>query len=213
MFTDRFDAGKQLALQLRKYTKDPCMILAIPRGGVPVAYAVARDAGMPLYLMLARKLGHPDNPEYAIGAATLEDHFLVNEAGINPELIQEELKRVRNRLQEMKRLFSVDWSHGLMRGKTIILIDDGVATGNTLIATIRLIRKQFPRRIIVAVPVASARSVYQLSSLADDVVSLEVPEFFSAVGSAYEHFGQVTDEEVVGYMKSLSAGGKIPAVH
>lgn len=213
MFIDRLDAGEQLARQLRNYTKDPCMILAIPRGGVPVAYAVARDTGLPIYLMLARKLGHPDNPEYAIGAATLEDHFLVSASGISPEYIEEELQRVRNRLLEMKRLFSVDWSHGLMRGKTVILIDDGVATGNTLTATIRLIRRQFPRRIIVAVPVASARSVYQLSALADDVVSLEVPEFFSAVGSVYAHFDQVTDDEVIGYMKRLREGGKIPAMH
>lgn len=212
MFIDRLDAGKQLARQLRNYTKEPCMILAVPRGGVPVAYAVARDTGLPLYLMLARKLGHPNNPEYAIGAATLEDLILVNGTGIPPEYVQEELKRVRSRLLEMKRLFSVDWSHSLMRGKTVILIDDGVATGNTLTATIRLIRKQFPRRIIVAVPVASARSVYQLSALADDVVSLEVPEFFTAVGSVYAQFDQVTDAEVVGYVNSLREGGRIPAV-
>jgi predicted phosphoribosyltransferase len=210
LFSDRTEAGNLLALKLRGYTSEPCMIMAIPRGGVPVAAAVARDAEQPLYLMLARKIGHPDNPEYAIGAVTLEDHVLLNEQGVSPGYIENELIRVRKRLLEMKRLFSVDWPPGLMRGKTVILIDDGIATGNTLMATIRMIRKYFPRRIIVAVPVASARSVYDLSAIADDLVVLEVPEFFSSVGAAYEQFGQVSDQEVADELNRLHISGRMP---
>ena len=196
MFRDRLDAGRQLAVKLKKYKNEPGVILAIPRGGVPVAYTVAKELEMPLELVFTKKIGHPDNKEYAIGAASLNDYFIVAQEGVTKDYIENELIKIRTRLNEMAQKFIKNKTPISIKGKTIILVDDGIATGNTLLATITLIKKSFPKKMVIAVPVASKIAFYKLSKEVDEIVALLIPEIFHGVGEFYEDFEQVSDEEV-----------------
>ncbi|MDP4245045.1 MAG: phosphoribosyltransferase family protein, partial [Bacteroidota bacterium] len=197
MFTDRIEAGMLLADKLRKYQGQPGVILAVPRGGVPVAYAVAKELGLPLELILTKKIGHPMNKEYAIGAVSLTDAFVIPHQGVSQSYIEQEVKAVRDRLREMYRKFMGNKEPDSLAGKTVIVIDDGVATGNTLLSTIKILRKEKPARIVVAVPVASDSAVQKLSEAADELVVILIPEEFYGVGAFYEDFEQVSDEDVM----------------
>lgn len=203
MFLNRIDAGLQLANKLKKYKDDPGVVLAVPRGGVPVAYVVARELGFPVEIILTKKIGHPLNKEYAIGAASLTDYFIVPHENVTGEYIQEELKTVRRRLREMYTKFVGDREPVSLEGKTVILIDDGIATGNTLLGTVKLLRKNNPAKIIIGVPVASSDAVQNLSKEVDEVVSVLIPVQFYGVGAFYEDFEQVSDKEVLYYMNKL----------
>ena len=209
MFRDRIEAGLLLAEKLRKYQNDPGVILAVPRGGVPVAYAVARELGFPLEVILSKKIGHPMNPEYAIGAASLTDYIVVPHDDISQEYIDSEVVKIRRKLKEMYVKFMGNKEPEDLRGKTVIVIDDGVATGNTLLGTVDMLRKSHPAKIIIAVPVAPASAVSKLNKEVDDVVVVWVPESFYGVGSFYENFEQVTDEEVIFYLNKLKESKKI----
>jgi putative phosphoribosyl transferase len=136
MFKNRLDAGYQLAEKLKKYRNDPAIVLAIPRGGVPVAYIIAKELGFPIEIVLTKKIGHPLNKEYAIGAASLQDYFVIPHEGVSDIYIQKELTRIRNRLKEMYTRFMGNDDPQPLEGKTILVIDDGIATGNTLLGTI-----------------------------------------------------------------------------
>ena len=203
MFRDRLEAGLLLAAKLKKYKNDPGLILAVPRGGVPVAYAVAKELGFPIEVILTKKIGHPLNKEYAIGAASLTDYFIVAHDNITEEYIEQELQRVRIRLQEMYTRFMGDKEPENLKGKTVIVIDDGIATGNTLMGTINVLRKSNPGKIVIGVPVASKSAVEKLSKEVDEVVAVLIPEEFYGVGAFYEDFEQVSDEEVMFYLDKL----------
>ena len=203
IFRDRIEAGKLLAEKLKKYKNDPGVVLAVPRGGVPVAYEVARELGFPIEVILIKKIGHPANKEYAIGAASLTDYFILPHSGVTDEYIQRELKRVRLRLKEMYTRFMGDKEPEDLEGKTVIVIDDGIATGNTLLGTINVLRKSKPAKIIIGVPVASRSAYEKLSEEVDEVVAVMVPETFYGVGAFYEDFQQVSDEEVLFYLGKL----------
>ena len=193
MFRDRIEAGLLLAAKLKKYKNDPGIVLAVPRGGVPVAYAVAKELGFPVEVILTKKIGHPMHKEYAIGAASLTDYFIVPHDDVTEEYIQQELLRVRSRLKEMYIKFMGDKEPGNLKGKTVIVIDDGVATGNTLMGTINVLRKSNPGKIVIGVPVASKSAVEKLSKEVDEVVAVIIPEEFYGVGAFYENFEQVSD--------------------
>lgn len=203
MFKDRIEAGLLLAAKLRKYKNDRGVVLAVPRGGVPVAYAVARELGFPIEVVLTKKIGHPMNKEYAIGAASLTDYFIIPQENVSDAYIQQELKDIRIRLQEMYKKFMGDKEPENLEGKTLIVIDDGIATGNTILGTVEVLRKSRPARIIVGVPVASASAVRKLSKEVDEVVTVIIPETFYGVGAFYEDFSQVSDEEVMFYLDKL----------
>lgn len=203
MFHDRIEAGLLLADKLRKYKNDPGIVLAVPRGGVPVAYALARELDFPLEIILTRKIGHPMNKEYAIGAASLTDHFVIPHDDVSDLYIEEELQRVRIRLKEMYTKFMGDKKPENLEGKTIIVVDDGVATGNTLMATVQVIRKSNPGKIVIGVPVASWSAVQKLSKEVDEVVALIIPEVFYGVGAFYENFEQVDDDVVMYYLDKI----------
>jgi putative phosphoribosyl transferase len=203
IFSDRIEAGKLLAEKLKKYKNDPGVILAVPRGGVPVAYDIARELGFPIEVILIKKIGHPANKEYAIGAASLTDYFILPHTGVTEEYIQQELKRLRRRLKEMYTTFMGDKEPEKLEGKTVIVVDDGIATGNTLLGTINVLRKSKPSKIIIAVPVASRSAYEKLSEEVDEVVALMVPDTFYGVGAFYEDFQQVSDEEVLFYLGKL----------
>lgn len=203
MFRDRVQAGLLLASKLRKYKNDPGIVLAVPRGGVPVAYAVAKELGFPIEVILTKKIGHPFNKEYAIGAASLTDYFVLPHENVSEAYIQKEIALIRRRLKEMYKIFMGDREPEKLEGKTVIVIDDGIATGNTLMGTINILRKSKPGKIIIAVPVASKSAVKKLSKEVDEVIALLIPEEFHGVGSFYLDFEQVSDEEVILYLDKL----------
>jgi predicted phosphoribosyltransferase len=209
-FKDRTEAGKLLASRLKKYTGVPGVILAVPRGGVPVAYEVARELDLPLEVILTKKIGHPLNKEYAIGAASLSDYFIIPHENVDESYITREVERIRLKLQSMYHKFMGDKKPENLEGKTVIIIDDGIATGNTLQATVTVLQKAHPRKIVIAVPVSSVSAYNKLAKQADEVISLLIPEEFYGVGAFYENFQQVTDEEVLFYLgkcKNLKKAG------
>lgn len=203
MFRNRTEAGILLANKLKKYKNDAGIVLAVPRGGIPVAYAVAKELGFPIEVVLTKKIGHPLNKEYAIGAASLTDYFVVPHENVSAAYIEQELKLIRSRLKEMYSKFMGDQLPGNLEGKTVIVVDDGVATGNTLLGTVHVLRKSKPGKIIIAVPVASANAVEMLSKEVDEMVTVLVPETFYGVGAFYIDFEQVSDDEVMYYLDKL----------
>lgn len=202
-FQNRTEAGRLLAAELKKFKNEPGIVLAVPRGGIPVAYDVALELGFPLEIVLTKKIGHPNYKEYAIGAASLTDYFVIPHAGVSEDYIQEELLRIRSRLKVMNEKFMGNKQPESLTGKTVIVIDDGVATGNTLLSTIGLIKKGKPSKIIIAVPVASKDAVQKLSAQVDEVIALLVPEEFYGVGAFYKNFNEVSDKEVMFYLDKL----------
>jgi predicted phosphoribosyltransferase len=203
IFRDRIEAGLLLAAKLKKYQGDPGVILAVPRGGVPVAYAVAKELGFPLEVILTKKIGHPANPEYAIGAVSLTDYIIVPHDNVSQSYLDNEIIRIRQKLKEMYVKFMGDKEPEDLKGKTVIVIDDGVATGNTLLGTVNMLRKSNPAKIVVAVPVAPASAVQKIKKEVDDMVIVFVPESFYGVGAFYDDFEQVSDEEVIYYLEKL----------
>ncbi len=196
MFIDRSDAGRTLARLLEGYRGSRGVVYAIPRGGVPVALEVARHLGMPLEVILSKKIGHPRNPEYAIGAVTLEDRVLREAAGVPEDYVERETARLRAAMAGQSRRFGGGRQPRSPEGQVAIVVDDGVATGSTLACTLPMLRRQRPARLVVAVPVAPPEAVAQLKAEADEVVCAHIPDDFSGVGGYYADFRQVTDEEV-----------------
>jgi len=204
MFKDRTAAGQMLAAKLNSYKNDPGVVLAVPRGGVPVAYYVARELGFPLDIVLVKKIGHPDNKEYAIGAASLTDYVVNPQAGVAQTYIENELLHIRRRLTEMRERFLAGRAPADLRGKTVIVVDDGAATGQTLLSTLAMIKKSRPAKIVVAVPVASGKAAQLLIKEADEVVACLIANDFYGVGAFYDNFNEVTDEEVLFYLDKLA---------
>lgn len=202
-FKDRFDAGERLAEKLKEYSdKKNVLIFALPRGGVPVAYKIAEKLHLPLDVFLVRKLGTPFNEELAMGAISLGNTVVLNEEVIDSyDISQEDIERVENReLQELKRrnqLYRQGREYPSIANKTVILIDDGLATGATAIAAVQALKKQNPHQVILAVPVGSPDTCNKLAEFADEVVCLNTPVNFYAVGQAYLNFSQTTDREVL----------------
>ncbi len=201
MFRDRIEAGLLLAQKLRKYQGEQGVILAVPRGGIPVAYSVAKELGMPLDIILTKKIGHPANPEYAIGAVSLTDYFVLPHDDVSHDYIIEQVERIRKKLKAMYQAFKGHDDIVEIKGKTIIVIDDGIATGNTLMGTVNMLLKERPAKIVVAAPVASRSAVRMLSTVVDEVVTVLQPETFYGVGAFYEDFEQVSDEEAMYYLE------------
>ena len=203
MYYDRFEAGMVLAKALQKYKNDPGVVLAVPRGGVPIAYVVATELGFPLDILLTKKIGHPANAEYAIGAVSLTDRIIIPHAGVTAQYIESETRRIRKRLKKMYQKFMGNREPEPLQGKTVIVVDDGIATGNTLLSTISMIRKEEPNKIVIAVPVASKNALELLTGKVDEIVCPMVPDRFWGVGAFYKNFNQVTDEQVIEYLDKL----------
>lgn len=208
-FNDRIDAGLQLAFKLKKYVIDPCVVLAVPRGGVPVAYTVASELNFPMQLVLTKKIGHPINKEYAVGAASLTDYFVIPHDDVTEVYIQQEVKKVQEKLKNMQQKFVGDSSIRPLKGKTVIIVDDGIATGNTMLATVKMIRKEEPEKIIIAVPVTAAAAHKKLAKEVDEFICLLIAEEFYGVGAFYDDFQQVTDDEVKAYLNNLQQKEKL----
>jgi putative phosphoribosyl transferase len=205
MFADRRDAGRQLAGRLEEYKGKKALVLAIPRGGIVVAQEIAKSIGADLDLIISRKIGAPSDPEFAIGAVGPDRSFVVDkktvaELGISKEYIERTV-RIES-LEIDRRMLKYRGSRDFpdVRGKAVIVVDDGIATGYTMKVVVDFLRKQKPKKITVAVPVAPRESVAELERDADDVVCLETPRGFTAIGNHYESFPQIGDGEVVNIM-------------
>jgi predicted phosphoribosyltransferase len=207
LFKDRRDAGQQLAARLAFLKDQPSVIvLGIPRGGVVVAAEIARALHAPLDVFLAHKLGAPFNPELAIGALTstgevLLDELLVAELRLSPKEIAREVEHQRKEIGRRLDVFRKDRAPLDLKNRTVVIVDDGIATGSTMLAALRALRQQKPARLILAIPVGPPETIQRLACECDQVIVLDTPEPFWAVGRFYMQFGQTGDEEVVALLR------------
>lgn len=198
LFPDRTYAAFLLEQPLHKYHDSDAVIMAIPRGGVTLGYHLSKLLNLPLDLQMAKKIGHPMNKEYAIGSVTLNDVIINEEVqGIPEKYIREEAKKIQLELAARYNKFRSGKKPISVTGKNVILVDDGVATGYTMLACVNNIRKQNPAKVIIAVPVASRSAFMRLNELVDQVVCLSIPTHFQAVGQFYQNFHEVTDDDVI----------------
>ena len=201
-FANRREAGVELAARLQKYNAaGSLVVLALPRGGVPVAYEVARALAAPLDVFLVRKLGVPGHEELAMGAIATGGVRVLNTDvvgwyGIPAEMIDAVARHEEAELERRERAYREQRPPVAVAGRTVVLIDDGLATGSTMKAAVQAVRTQDPARIVVAVPVGAPDTCRELQSLADEVVCVRMPEYFRAVGLWYRDFAQTTDDEV-----------------
>lgn len=197
LLNDRKEAGILLSERLKKYQNSNTIILAVPRGGVPVGYEIAKRLHLPMDIVLSKKIGHPNNKEYAIGAVSMNSMTLKEHPEVPQRYIEDEVIRLRKLLKEKYELYMGNREPIDIRGKNIIVVDDGIATGNTLLASISMLRKKEPAKIIVAVPVLPADVIPIFQRNADEFVYLIAAKYFRGVGGFYEQFDQVEDEEVI----------------
>jgi predicted phosphoribosyltransferase len=201
-FKDRSHAGKLLARELTAYARDPgAIVLALPRGGVPVGFAIARQLGLELDILVVRKLGMPGHEEYAIGAigaggVRVLQQDAVDEYGVAPAAVEAISARELKEIDRRERQYRGGHPPLQLRGRTVLLVDDGLATGSTMRAAIEIAHKLGAARVVVAVPVGPPETCDALESVVDELVCLSRPMFFAAVSQWYRDFGQTSDAEV-----------------
>lgn len=218
-FKNRLHAGQLLAAQLDAYTHRPdVVVLGLPRGGVPVAHAVAEALGVPLDIMLVRKLGVPGYEEYAMGAIAGNGQRVINPDAVSMLHISEQVidavaRREWREIQRREKLYRGERAALPLQGRTVILIDDGLATGSTMQAAVQAVRSAHPARVIIAVPVAASETCEKLRAEVDELICLYTPENFRAVGVWYDDFAQTTDDEVIDLLQQAPppehVGGQI----
>lgn len=202
-FKNRTEAGAILAQRLTSYAqRDDVIVLALPRGGVPVAFAIAQSLKVQLDILLVRKLGVPGHEEYAMGAIasggwTVLHQDAVDTLGITTAAIEEVTRRESAELARRERLYRASRPQPKLQGRVVILVDDGLATGASMQVALQAVRAENPAQVIVAVPVSPPETLQNLRPQADDIVCILSPEAFRAVGLWYEHFDQTSDEEVI----------------
>lgn len=205
-FADRTEAGERLVAAVTETDISADLVLAIPRGGLPVGRAVADGMDLPLDIVAAKKLPAPGNPELALGAVasdgtTYRDERMLDHIGPHEAYLERQEQEQQEAAAEKLRTYRETDGPPDMAGKTMLLVDDGVATGSTAIACLRQLRSLGAERVVLAVPVGPPDTVEQLREEADDVICLHAPEDFRAVGSYYDDFEQVTDEEARGFLR------------
>jgi predicted phosphoribosyltransferase len=206
LFKDRLEAGRQLAERLKQEVQAPdIIVLALPRGGVPVGYEVARGLRASLDVFLVRKLGLPWHPELAMGAiasggTTVMNEGVVHSMGVAQEDIDAVIQQEQAELERRERLYRGDRPPPQVTGRTVILVDDGLATGSSMRAALKALRQSNPARLLAAVPVGPADVCRQLANEADEAICLSTPSHFEAVGKWYRNFEQTSDDEVRSYL-------------
>jgi predicted phosphoribosyltransferase len=207
-FEDRIEAGRLLAERLQKYRNQPTVVYALPRGGVVMGAEIAQRLGAPLDLVIPRKVGHPSNPEYAVCAITEDGQLFCNQAEadrLGEAWLKQAAAKEQAEARRRRQLYLDGRPPVPVEGKTAIIVDDGVATGLTMLAAIQEVKARRPARIVVAVPVIPADIAAQLAEEVDEIVALDIPEYYrGSVGSYYREFNQVEDEEVIELMDSLA---------
>jgi predicted phosphoribosyltransferase len=209
-FRDRTEAGKKLAQALDTYREQSAVVYALPRGGVVLAVEIAQALRLPLDLIIPRKIGHPYNAEYAIGAVTEDGEPVYNEweiARLDPHWLKQQVASERQEARRRRELYLQGRKPISVAAKTAILVDDGIATGLTMLAAIRDIKQRQPSQVVVAIPVAPQDTVGRLLQEADQVVGLDITDHYrGAVGAYYDYFPQVSDAEVIRLMQGVTAG-------
>jgi putative phosphoribosyl transferase len=213
LFQDRHEAGTRLAERLARYRGQDCVVLGIPRGGVPVAAVVAERLAADLDIVVARKLGAPDQPELALGAVTADGGRFLNddyiwELGIGPAYLEQVTTRERNEARRREERFRAGRAPCPLAGRTVIIVDDGLATGATMRAAVRSVRQHQPARLVVAVPVGSRPACDALRAEADEVICLAEPEPFWAVGVSYRDFSPTEDVEIEQVLQDAGRGDR-----
>jgi len=196
MYKNRKEAGEKLSEHIIRYRDEDAVLLAVPRGGVPVAYEIAQRTGLPLDVIIVKKIGHPHNPEYAVGAASVNSTYINpdNIRGVSQSYLEEQKARKQGEAEAIYRELRGDASPLDLEGKTAILVDDGVATGSTIKMAITVARNLGAERVVVAVPVGSVEAIRMLRREADEVICPLEPTIFYAIGQFYEDFSQVPTE-------------------
>jgi putative phosphoribosyl transferase len=213
LFRDRVEAGKKLADALKEFKGKDVVILGIPRGGVVVANEVAKALGAPLDVVVTRKIEAPGEPEYALGAVTQEgdilmDRLAAESLGASQAYIDDQVRKKREEVKERMRRFRGDTPYPELRGKVVVIVDDGIATGSSVSAAVVSIKSRKPDAVVVAVPLAPADAVETLSRDGYRVVCLETPGPFLAIGEFYDDFEQVEDGEVKRILEENWAQGR-----
>jgi predicted phosphoribosyltransferase len=204
MFADRFDAAEQLAKALSKYKNDKNVIaLVIPRGALQIGKVIHERLNLPIDIIVTKKLPHPMSDEYAIGAVGPDGEYFVTDAAfdIDPRYIEAQRARLEVAVEEKYLRYRGERPKPKLKGKTVILVDDGIATGSTMLAAIHVIKKQKPAKVVVAVPVGPPEAVEVISKEVDEIVCLLTPAMFYAIGQFYQNFVQVEDEEAIAILK------------
>lgn len=206
MFRDRTDAGERLADTLEDHGVEADVVLAIPRGGLPLGRVVADRLGLPLDVVAARKIGAPHNPELAIGSVASDgtvwlNDRLIDDLGVDDAYLDERTAEERAAAEEKVRRYRADRVPLELAGKAVLIVDDGVATGATTIACVRQVRNAGAERVVLAVPVGPPSTVERLGEEADEVIAVETPPHFGAVGQFYDSFAQVSDDEAMTYLE------------
>jgi len=219
MFEDRTATGRLLATELARFASERPVVLALPRGGVPIGFEIARALDAPLDLVLVRKIGAPFQPELAVGAVVngsspeivlnrdVLEHFQVEDS-----YIAEASRRQLEEIERRRQLYLAGRPKVEVAGRTAIVVDDGIATGATMEAALRATRRREPRRLVLATPVAPPETIDRLRPEVDEVVCLATPESFGAIGAFYRDFRQLGDEDVIRLLAEAAAlgGPKIP---
>jgi predicted phosphoribosyltransferase len=212
VFSDRRDAGRRLARLLRDYADEKPVVLALPRGGVPVAAPVAIAFGAPLDVVVVRKLGVPGQPELAMGAVveagrpvTIRNEAIIRVAHVSEVEFDEVRAAELAEAQRRRELYVGRGRRLSLKGRAVIVIDDGIATGASMRAAVKAVRKQQPARLVVAVPVAARTSLEALRGEVDDIVCVDVRDDLRAIGVYYDDFEQVSDDEVIAALRSVNA--------
>ncbi len=209
IFRDRTEAGRELAAKLGAYRNDPTgLILALPRGGVPVGYEISLALHLPLDVFITRKLGAPDNPEYAIGAVAETGSIHMNQQALRmmggfstaSRYFEEMVRTQREEIRRRQDLYRNGRPLPDLKDRTVLLVDDGIATGATFLASIEALRSLQVGQLIAALPVGPAETLSEIAKQVDKLIVLATPEPFYAVGNHYEDFRQVSDDEVVRYL-------------
>jgi len=204
-FRDRVDAGKRLAALLAKYQGQNAVVYALPRGGVPVGKEIARKLHCPLDLVIIRKIGHPWNPEYALGAVAEDGLLVVNEeelAQVDRKWFEAEKARQMAEARRRRELYLQGKEPIPATGKIAILVDDGIATGSTMMVAVKKIKQEQPEKVVVAVAVSPKETAQRFAREVDEFMAVTIPEiFWGAIGYYYDDFSQISDEEVMALLK------------
>ncbi len=207
IFDNRHEAGRLLAERLTHLRKEKPIVLALPRGGVPVGFEIARALDAPLDVILVRKIGVPAQPELALGAVvdgtraqTVINHEVMDTLGISEAYLREQAEKQLAEIDRRRTLYLGDRPYLDITGRTVIVVDDGIATGATVLAALKAVGRAKPKRTVLAVPVAPPDTVKELSEQVDEVVCLMTPAWFGAISRFYIDFHQISDDEVVDYL-------------